>query len=404
MTSQQRIKVGDTELIILLGLLSAIGPLSVDTYLPGLPAMASEFAVAVAGVERSVSSYLLGLAAGQVLAGPLSDRYGRRPVLLVGLGLALLASLACAYATDADTLVLARAVQGLGTAAMPAAGRAMIRDVWSGDQAARAMSFVLLVMAFAPLVAPLLGGQLYVYFGWRSIFWLLGACSVLLMALVLFRLPETNRRERREEVKLLTYFTAYGQVLASGRAWRYLLCGGLSYAIMFAYITGSPAVYIGLFGVDPQHFGFFFALNVIALMLGNWLNTRYVARWGYRRLLGIGTVVSLLGVLALLACAYTGAGGLPAIVITLFIAMSPVGATGANAAVGLLNQYPHNAGGASAMFGVAQFGFGALAGFLVGVFHAGSAVAMALSMLLMAGGAFIAGSGLWLGAQVETKT
>ncbi len=404
MASQQRTKVSDAELIVLLGLLSAIGPLSIDTYLPSLPAMASEFAVAVAGVERSVSSYLLGLAAGQVLAGPLSDRYGRRPVLLVGLGLALLASLACAYATDADTLVLARAMQGLGTAAMPAAGRAMIRDVWSGDQAARAMSFVLLVMAFAPLVAPLLGGQLYVYFGWRSIFWLLSACSVLLMALVLFRLPETNSRERREGVQLFTYFTAYGQVLASGRAWAYLLCGGLSYAIMFAYITGSPAVYIGLFGVDPQHFGFFFALNVIALMLGNWLNTRYVARWGYRRLLGIGTVVSVLGVLALLFCALTGTGGLAAIVITLFISLMPVGATGANAAVGLLNQYPHNAGGASAMFGVAQFGFGALAGFLVGVFHAGSAVAMALSMLLMAGGAFIAGSGLWLGARAEIKT
>lgn len=385
---------GHTEIIIILGLLAAIGPLSIDTYLPSLPAIASDLDVATALVEQSVSAFFFGLAAGQIVCGPLSDRYGRRPVLFAGLGVYLLASIACVIAPSATMLIAARAVQGLGAASTAAAGRAVIRDVWSGDRAAQAMSFVMMVMAFAPLLAPIIGGQIDAYFGWRAVFWLMLGFGVLLIALVALRLPETNGPERRAGVRIGATFRAYGHVLAGGHAWSYLLCGGLSYAAMFGYITGSPFVYMQFFGIDPQYFGLFFGLNVIGLVAGNWLNSRYVMRLGNRRLLGIGSAVSLLGALALLVCAHTGTGGLVAIVITLFITVGPVSMVGADAIAGLLNLHPHNAGAASALFGVSQFGLGAVAGVLVGVLFTGTPVAMAEAMVIMAAGSFVAWTGL----------
>lgn len=386
-TSAQRRR--NLELIILLGLIAAIGPLSIDTYLPSLPAIADEFGAASSLVQQSVSAYFFGLAAGQIIAGPFSDRFGRRPILFAGLVLYLLATLASVLAPTVGLLIVGRAVQGLGASVTPAAGRAIIRDVWSGNRAARAMSFVMMVMAFAPLIAPLIGGQIFAHLGWRAIFWLMFGFGALLVGLVLFRLPETNRPEQRGSVRMADFFRAYGHILANARAWGYLLAGGLSFATMFAYITGSPFVYIHFFNINPQYFGFLFAVNVIGLTFGNWLNSHYVTRLGYRRLLGGGVAVSLLGALALLACSLTATGGIVAVVITLFITVAPISMVGANAIAGLLNLYPHSAGAASALFGVAQFGLGALAGVIVGALHSGTPVAMALTMTIMAGGAFL---------------
>jgi len=385
------------ELIILLGLLAAIGPLSIDTYLPSMPAIANEFGVPSSVVQQSVSAYFVGLAAGQIISGPFSDRFGRRPVLFIGLGLYLIATLISVLAPTIGILIIGRLVQGLGASATPAAGRAVIRDIWSGDRAARAMSFVMMVMAFAPLIAPILGGQIFTYFGWRAIFWLMVGFGAFLVMLVQFRLPETNGPERRAGVSIGDYFRAYRYLLASGRTWGYLLAGGLSFATMFAYITGSAFVYIDYFGVEPEYFGFFFALNVISLTLCNWLNSRFVAQFGYLNLLGVGIAVSVSGTLTLLFCSLTNTGGILAVVITLFIAVGPVGMTSANAIAGLLNLYPQNAGAASALFGVAQFGFGALAGILTGVFYTGTPVAMALAMTVMAGSGLTAW--LWLNAR-----
>lgn len=377
------------EIIVIVASLVAVGPLSIDTYLPSLPAIAAEFGATAALVQQTVSAYFLGLAAGQLLSGPLSDRFGRRRVLLVGLGLYLLASLACVFAATINVLISARAVQGLGASATTAAGRAVVRDVWAGRRAARGMSYVMMVMAFAPLLAPLIGGQIFAYLGWRAIFWLMLGFGALLIGLVLLRLPETNGPARRAGVRLAATFHAYGHVLTSARAWSYLLCGGLSYAAMFAYIGGSPFVYVEFFGVNPQVFGFLFALNVIALTGANWLNSRYVNRLGYRRLLGYGTAVSLAGTLALLVVSLTATGGLIGVVVTLLVAVGPVGMVGANAIAGVMNLYPRNAGAASALFGLSQYGFGAVAGLLVGVFYSGTPVAMALAMTIMATGSLL---------------
>lgn len=387
-------KPRNAELIVLLALLTAIGPFSIDTYLPGMPGIAADFGVAKALVQQSLSAYFLGLAAGQLIFGPFSDRFGRRPILLVGLVIYLVATVASTLAPTIGVLILGRALQGLGASALPAAGRAVIRDVWAGDEAARALSFVIMVMSFAPLIAPIIGGQLYVWLGWQSIFWFMAGFGALLLVLVQLRLPETNGPERRGNVAISSYFRAYGQVMTNAHAWGYLLTGGLSLAMMFAYITSASFVYITYFDVDPQWFGLFFGVNVIALLLGNWINSRQVIRFGYLRLLGAGLMVSLIGALFLLVCTLTHTGGIVTIMIGLFIAVAPVAMTSANAIAGMLNAYPDNAGAASALFGLFQYGMGAFSGVLVGALFTGTPLAMTLAMTLMASGAFL--SWLWL--------
>jgi DHA1 family bicyclomycin/chloramphenicol resistance-like MFS transporter len=371
-------------IILLLGFLAAIGPLSVDTYLPGLPAIATEFGVPGDLAQRSLSSFFLGIAAGQVVAGPLSDCFGRRIVLLAGFALYFFATVLCAITKSIDMLIIARGLQGLSAAVSPAAGRAMVRDIWSGNQAARAMSYVMMAMTIAPLIAPSLGGVIMLYASWRAIFWMLLIFSATCLCLVLWVLPETNGPEKRSDIRLLDYFRAYRTVLSNSSSWSYLLCGGLSYATMFAYITGSPFVYIELFHVSPAHYGMYFALNVLGLFIFTWLNSRLVVRYGYHCLLFFGVIVALAGCALLLLTSYFAVGALLAVVIGLFIAVSPTSLVGSNSTVGLLNLFPHNAGAAAGLFGVAQFGFGAIASLLVGLFYSGTPLAMAGVMLLTA--------------------
>lgn len=398
-TFQKKYKISSSEMIFLLACLAAIGPVTIDTYLPGMPAIAEQFSVTSALVEQSVSAYFAGLACGQLFFGPLSDRFGRRPVLLGGLLVYLIATLVCVFAASVGELVLARLAQGVGASATVVAGRAVIRDVWSGRRAARALSLIMLISAFAPLLAPILGGQIFNYFGWRPIFGVMLAFGLYLTAMVVFRLPETNGPGQRGDVRIMTFILSYGQVLKNVRAWSYILAGGLSMATMFAFITGSPFVYIEYFGVDPRYFGLLFGLNVGGMIAGNWINSRLVVRRGYVRMLGAGVCVSLTGVLIFAFCAWTLWGGLWAVALALLLACAPVGMIAANAIAGLLNIFPEQAGSASAVFGTLQYGFGAAGGVLVGVFHTGTPLALAWSMGLLSIGAFLA----WLPLAAKTR-
>lgn len=371
-------------IILLLAFLSAVGPFAIDTYLPSLPAIAQDFEVTSALVGYSVGTFFIGLAAGQLLAGPLSDRFGRKPILLAGFALFLLATFACALAPSVEVLIAARLLQGLGASASPAAGRAVVRDLWKGNEAARAMAYVAMAMTLAPLLAPSLGGLILHFSNWRMIFWALVGFALLAMLLIVFYLPETNGPEHRQGVPLLSYFRSYGTVLQHPLTWGYLLSGGFSTATMFAYIAGSPAVYIEIFAVDPSYYGLFFGLNVIGLFIGNWLNSLLVVRYGYHRLLFIGALVTLCGSSFLLFASYSNWHSLVAIVIGLFVAIAPISFVASNSNVGLLNLFPKNAGSANAVFGVAQFGIGAAATFLIGLFFTGTELAMALVMWLTA--------------------
>lgn len=389
-------------IILLLAFLAAIGPLSIDTYLPSLPAIAADFGANSSAAQQSVTAFFIGIAAGQLIAGPLSDRYGRRPVLLVGFGLFFITCIVCALAPNIETLIYARLLQGLAAAVSPAAGRAMVRDIWEGNEAARAMSYITMAMVVAPLLAPMIGGVIMAYWDWRMIFWFLLAFAAIALALVLIRLPETNGPEKRGDVRLPDYFRAYGRVLSEQQSWAYLLTGGFSLATMFAYITGSPFVYIEIFDVPETYFGFFFGLNVVGLFLGNLINARLVTRFGYLHMLAAGVVTTLLGSLLLLYTSYFAIGGIVAVVIGLFIAVAPASMVGSNSTVGLMNKFPRNAGAAMGVFGVAQFGLGAAASFLVGAFYTGTPVAMAAAMAITATGSFLAM--LWLTYTYRQKT
>lgn len=283
--SASRIQVGSGErrLLLLLSALVAFGPLSIDMYLPSLPAIAADLGASDAQVQRSISGFLVGFCVGMLFYGPLSDRFGRRPVLLAGIALYLFSSLACALADSAGQLVLLRVLQALGGGAASVLARAMVRDLYPLGEAARMLALMHMVTMLAPLAAPLLGGYLMLWAGWRALFVVLALFAGLCL-LAVWRVAESHPPERRGG-SLAQAFLAYGRLLGDRRALGYVLCMGLAFAGMFAYISAAPFVFIEHFGVRAERFGWFFGLNILGVMLATWCSARLVRRHGPRPLL-----------------------------------------------------------------------------------------------------------------------
>ncbi|MBS62036.1 Bcr/CflA family multidrug efflux MFS transporter [Salinisphaera sp.] len=376
--------------IAVLGMLTAVTPLSIDMYLPAMPGLAREFAVDPAYVQYSLSLFFLGLAAGQLTYGPISDRYGRRPVLYFGLGLYLFACVACALSESVGMLIAARAVQGFGAAAGPVMSRAIVRDRFHGSKAASVMSFVVMVMATAPLLAPLVGGLVLKFAAWQGIFWLLCVYALMCLVALAVLLGESHPPQRRvRDRSLLAQYVGYLALLRRGPIALFLLCGGLMFGALFSYVAASSFVYIDQFGIDESLFGFYFGANVFAMLIGTATNGRLVMFLGYRLLLGVAVLNTLACSLVLLATTLTGFGGFWGVAIPLFFLLSTVGVAGANTVAGLLDLAPDAAGAASALFGVVQFSCGAVATWAVGALG-GDATAMAVVMCLASGGSTLA--------------
>ena len=364
-------------LIGILGALAAFGPMSIDMYLPSLPTIVADFATDTSQVQLSLSAFLLGLAAAQFVYGSLSDRYGRKPPLFAGIVLYVMASIGCAAATNAEALILFRLLQGIGGAAGPVLARAMVRDLYDKDEGARVLSLLFLVMGGAPLLAPLVGGQVLVLFGWRAVFWILAGFGLMCLALVTLGLRESLAADRRISHNAVEMVAAYGQVLGNRRFVGYALCGGCIFAGMFAYISGSPFVFIEVFGVPPQAYGLLFGLNVTALLMGVYVNSRVVTRLGVDPMLLYCATWAAVMSCGLALAAAIGLGGLIAIVVPLFLYMLTVGMIGANATAGGLAEYPKLAGSAAAMMGSLQYLIGAVFGAIVGALHDDTALPMA---------------------------
>jgi DHA1 family bicyclomycin/chloramphenicol resistance-like MFS transporter len=368
---------GGTGLTLLLGLLTAFGPLSIDMYLPALPALADGFHTGAPRVQLTLSAFFLGFGLGQLVYGPLSDRWGRKPPMLAGIALYVCASALCALSTRVVSLVVLRLLQGLGACAGPLIARAVVRDVYERDRTASTLSLLTLIMGTAPLLAPLLGGQLLLRFGWRSIFEVLTGFGALCFMSALVGLAETLDETRRSRAGAVAMIGSYGPLIQDRIYAGYVLSSGGAFAGMFAYFAGSPFVFIRMYGVRPQDYGYLFALNVIGLMACAAVNSRLVLRHGSDRMLRGGVVaVSIAGV-ALLVAAVTGFGGLAGLVVPLFVFISSISFIGGNALAGALTRFQHVAGTASALAGTIQFGMGALSGALVGALHDGTAVPMA---------------------------
>ena len=363
-------------LVVLLSALTAFGALSTDMYLPGLPQLAVEFGASGAGAQLTVSSFLLGFGCGQLIYGPLADRLGRRGPLLAGLALFTLASIGCAAAPSLRLLVALRFLQALGGCAGPILVRATVRDLHDKDEAARLLSLLASIMGLGPLLAPLVGGQLVVHAGWRAVFWLLAAIGAACLAGTLLAFGESLPSARRLQGSWTSLFLAYGRLLRDCRFLGYALSGALVLGGMFAYITGSPALFITDYGVPAQYYGLYFAANAAGIMGCAWLNRLLIGRFGVERMLLFGILLAATaGAVLALTCA-TGWGGFTGILIPLFCFVASVGFVSANSVAAALDRFPRQAGTAVAVIGTLQFGTGAALSALIDLADNGSALAM----------------------------
>lgn len=382
-------------MIVMLGIITAFAPLSIDLYLPSLPLIEADLGVSPGATQISLALFFIGLALGQFFYGPLADHYGRRGPLLAGIVMYLAATLVCIVADAIGTLLIGRLVQGFGAAAGPVIARAIVRDLYSGRRAARVMSFVILVMTMAPLIAPVFGGWISSTLGWRAVFVALAGFALICAAMLLVALEETHPASRRAQAPLRRLFMGYLPIIRDPVSLAYLGAGGMAFAALFAYVAGSPFVYTEVFGVSQANFGYFFALNVVGLLIGNLTNGQLVMRFGHRRMLTAGVLTLGLGTSALLAMVLIGVQAQWVLTPILFVTLSTVGIIAANTVAGLLDRHPDHAGAASAMFGVAQFGLGALSAGLVGAIDGRPLMAMVGVMALTAALALAAISALW---------
>jgi DHA1 family bicyclomycin/chloramphenicol resistance-like MFS transporter len=369
--------------ILVLGMLTAFAPMAIDMYLPALPAIGTELHAGQAEVQLSLSAFLLCFGLSQLFWGPLSDRAGRKRPAALGILIYLAGSAGCALAGSTLQLTLWRAVQALGSGAAPALARAMVRDRYDGSRVAAVLSVMMMVMGLAPLLAPILGGQVLAWGGWRAIFWALVGFGGLALA-GLLALPESLPPERRRPGSWAALLRGYDTLLGERAFLGNALAGGFMYAGMFAYISGTPFVYIQIFHVDPSRYGFLFGLNVVGMMAAAAVNSRLVGRLGPRRLLRLGIAAGAAGATALLVAAATGALGLAGIVLPLLLFVGALGLVGANAMAGALAGAPHLAGTASALLGSLQFGLGAVAGGAVAGLADGTPVPMAATIFALA--------------------
>lgn len=365
---------------MLLGALVAFGPLAIDLYLPALPAMATGLAASPEAVQLTITVFLAGFSLGMLFYGPISDRYGRRTVMLSGIALFVVASLACVLATAVEFLIAARFMQALGGGAASVLARAVVRDVYTPTEAIRKLSLMAMVTAIAPLLAPLLGSVLLAQFGWRGTFAAVLIWGLLSLLVVWFQLPETLAAERRGQLPLGRAFAIYGSLLVDPVALGLLLAGGMSFAAMFAYITGGAFYFIELQHFSPMAFSLVFAANALGIFAANYLNSRLVRSRGPAVMAGVGSGLGFAGAV-LLAAVINLPDALPAVIVGLFIVVSMTGLLGANCVGLLMARYPQNAGAAAALFGASQFGLGMLASAAVSYTHDGSGRPMAWAIL-----------------------
>ncbi|MEV5413625.1 multidrug effflux MFS transporter [Thermopolyspora sp. NPDC052614] len=360
--------------ILLLGSLVALAPLSIDAYLPALPQLAAALDAAPSAVQLTVTACLIGLACGQLPAGPLSDAYGRRRPLLIGLGVHTVAGLLCAVAPNAASLVVFRALQGMGGAFGLVIAYASVRDRYTGAAAARVFSSLMPVSGLAPVLAPLAGAQVLRFGDWRTVFLGLALLSGVTLAGCAAAFPE-SRRPRLVMATRVRYIALLRDRTLLG----YAVVNALVFAAMFAYIAGSPFVLQHIHGMSPQQYGVVFAVNAIGLGAATQANGRLVRRFPPRTLLGAGVAGSAAGGVALLVVVLTDAGLWP-LLTALFIVVTSVGLVLPNAPALALHDHGAHAGAAAAVLGFAQFLVGGLVAPLAGADGAGSALPMAAAV------------------------
>ena len=366
--------------VLLLGSLIALGPLSIDLYLPALPDLTDDLSASPSSVQLTLTGILVGLGFGQLLMGPLADIYGRRRPLLAGIAVNVVTALLCAVAPTIVVLDILRVLQGIGAAAASVVAMAVVRDLFTGRAAAAVISRLVMVMGLAPVMAPSLGSAVLQVGSWRTVFVVLAGLGVLLGVLAALRLEETLPVERRAAPGLRTTLQGYGVLLRDPALVGFMLIASLTMAAVFAYVSGASFVLQDGFGLDSRTFGLLFGVGAVGLIVSSQVNVALLRRYSSGAILSTALTVAALAGVVLVVDATTGTGGLLGIMIPIWVVMLMVALCGPNATALALAEHGERAGAAAALLGAAQFTVGAAVAPLTGLGEAGSAVPMAATI------------------------
>jgi DHA1 family bicyclomycin/chloramphenicol resistance-like MFS transporter len=368
-------------LIVIVGGITSLTPFAIDMYLPAMPTIAKEFGVSAGEIQITLTSFTAGFALGQLFHGPLSDSFGRKPVLLLGTFFFAVTAVISAMTDNIDALMWVRAAQGFAGAAGAVVVQAIVRDMFAKEDFARTMSFIILVMTIAPLLAPLAGGYLAVWFGWRSIFWLLAVLAFVMIITSSLVIPETLKPENKQSFRLRTTLRHFYTLFTKPQAFGLIFTGAFSFAGMFAFLTAGSFIYIELYDVAITNVGYLFGLNVLLMMVMTTLNGKYVKKLGSHYLLRLGLTIQLLASLLLVVAQLLDLG-LWGVVVPVMLFFSTISMVGSNSIALLLNEYPEIAGTVSSLAGSLKFGTSALVAAGVSLLPSGSAWPMVLMMVL----------------------
>lgn len=375
---------------VVLTLLTGFGPMSTDVYLPSLPALVTAFDTDIATVQLTLSVFLVGFAVAQLVYGPVSDRFGRRPAILAGVAIFTAASIACALATSIEMLILCRFLQALGACCGPVLGRAVVRDLYGPERSARILAYMSMSMALAPAIGPMIGGVLQQEFGWQATFWLLVGFGALMLASVLGLLGESNRHRDPLATSPARLVRNYANLLRHRRYIGYVAIVACSYSAIFTFISGSSFVLSGMLGLSPPVYGACFGVVCIGYICGTFGSGRLTLRLGINRMIAAGTLVMLAGAAVMAGLAAAGVFTVWAVVGPFFVVMIGVGLTLPNAIAGAIAPFPAMAGTASALMGFLQMTLAALVGIAIGHATGSDGLPMAVAVLLTALGALSA--------------
>lgn len=371
-------------LILILGSLTALGPFSIDMYLPGFTTIAKDLKTTTAEVTLSLSSFFIGISAGQLLYGPLLDRFGRKPPLYFGLILYILASAGCAFSTTIDSLIILRLVQAIGSCAAAVASVALVRDLFPPEENAQVFSLLVLVLGVSPMLAPTVGGYVIAAFGWQSVFVILGVLSLLMLLTVILWIPHTLKPDPTYSLMPAPILKGFLAVLKEPMFYTYAFTGAFSISGLLAYVSGSPQVFMEIFQVNGKVYGWIFAALSVGLIGSSQVNSQLLKKYTSEQILRKALLtLSLVGIVLFLG-SYYNILGLEGTLVLIFIFLCCTGFILPNTSALSMAPFSQNAGSASALMGAFQMGIGALASMAISAFNNHTAIPMAIVMMFAA--------------------
>lgn len=384
MTTKKYIK-----LILILGSLTALGPFSIDMYLPGFSGIAKDLNTSVAKVSMSLSSYFIGISAGQLLYGPLLDRFGRKKPLFIGLMVYILASLGCVYVTDIDSFILLRFIQAVGSCAATVASVAMVRDLFPVKDIPKVFSLLMLVLGLSPMLAPTIGGYVTEDYGWHTVFLILMFMGIAILLAAQIGLPNSYKPDTSISLKPKPIISNFLKVLKEPQFYTYAFTGAIAFSGLFTYVAASPIIFMDIYHVDAKTYGWIFAFMSVSFIGSSQLNSILLRRFSSEQMIFGALILQSIVSIVFLILSLNNLLGLYETIAILFLFLGCLGISNPNTAGLTMAPFAKNAGSASALMGAIQLGLGSLASFAVGIFVKDSVAPMVLIMTVTTIIAFI---------------